>query len=87
MADYVEAHRFSNNHMAQLKQDSLCGCFHCRKIFHPQEITYWIVDDNDCDREGTAVCPHCGIDAVIGEHSGYPITPEFLEQMKTYWFR
>ena len=33
-----------------------------------------------------AICPYCGIDSVIGEHSGYPITREFLEQMRQYWF-
>ena len=25
------------------------------------------------------MCPYCGIDSVIGESSGYPITREFME--------
>jgi hypothetical protein len=40
----------------------------------------WIDEDN------TALCPFCGIDSVIGSGSHFPITREFLEQMKAYWF-
>ena len=84
--DYIEAHKFSNNHMGKLKRDSVCGCFYCGKIFAPVEIEEWIIDDNSCDKDGTARCPYCGIDSVIGESSGFPVTSEFLEKMNQYWF-
>lgn len=86
MEDYIEAHKYSNNHKKQLKKDKVCGCFYCLEIFSPSEIKEWIVHLNPCDRKGTAICPYCGIDAVIGESSGYPITKEFLEKMSKYWF-
>jgi hypothetical protein len=34
----------------------------------------------------TAICPRCGIDSVIGDESGYPVTREFLAAMKAHWF-
>ncbi|WP_028520291.1 hypothetical protein [Ruminococcus flavefaciens] len=86
MEDFIKAHKFSNNHMEQLKNDKLCGCFYCLEIYSPSEINEWIVADNDCDRNGTAICPYCGIDSVIGESSGYPITKDFLTKMNRYWF-
>ena len=86
MKDYIEAHKFSNNHMETLRRDSVCGCFYCCRIFDPAEIEDWLIDDNPCDRGGTAMCPYCSIDSVIGESSGYPITREFLEGMRGYWF-
>ena len=86
MEDFIKAHKFSNNHMEQLKNDKLCGCFYCLEIYSPSEINEWIVADNDCDRYGTANCPYCGIDSVIGESSGYPITKNFLTKMNRYWF-
>ncbi|MBR1823574.1 MAG: cytoplasmic protein [Ruminococcus sp.] len=86
MDDVTRAHLFSNNHMEALKKDKICGCFYCLKIFPPSEIEEWIIADNDCDRYGTAICPYCGIDYVIGESSGYPITKEFLARMKKRWF-
>ena len=70
--DYIKAHECSTGHRKRLLQDRKCGCFDCLKIFE--------------DVGGTAICPYCGIDSVIGEHSGYPITREFLEQMHQYWF-
>lgn len=84
--DYLKAHEFSNNHMKQLKEDRICGCFYCLRIFSPREINEWIIDDNPCDEYGTAICPYCGIDSVIGESSGFPITKTFLEGMQQHWF-
>jgi RimJ/RimL family protein N-acetyltransferase len=84
--DARDAHRFSNNHRVQLEKDSICGCFYCGKIFAPAEINEWIIEDNPSDRLGTAICPYCEIDSVIGESSGYPITDKFMDAMNKIWF-
>ena len=84
--ELIKAHDFCNGHMKQLKADKVCGCVFCGKIYSPSEIENWLISDNDCDREGTAFCPYCGIDCVIGESSGYPITEEFLYEMHQQWF-
>jgi hypothetical protein len=81
MEDYIKAHKYSSNHKDQLLKDEKCGCFFCLAIFNPKEILEWIED-----KAGTATCPYCDIDSIIGESSGYPITKEFLEKMNTYWF-
>ncbi len=75
------AHRFCTNHREALSHDKICGCFYCLNIYSPAEITKWIRD-----KTGTALCPHCGVDAVLGESSGYPITKEFLAEMHAAWF-
>ncbi len=75
------AHRFCTNHREALSRDHICGCFHCLRIYSPSEITKWL-----SDQAGTALCPHCGVDAVLGESSGYPITKEFLTEMHAAWF-
>ena len=79
--DIIVAHQFSSNHKEELQKDKLCGCFYCLEIFDPAEIKDWIPDS-----KGTAECPYCGVDSVLGEHSGFPITKEFLSKMKEYWF-
>ena len=81
MTDCIDAHRFSINNRDALQRDAVCGCFHCLKIFNTKEISEWISDTS-----GTAVCPYCGIDAIIGAYSGYPITYDFLEKMHQHWF-
>ena len=81
MADHILAHQFSVNNRKQLEQSSVCGCFYCRKIFNPNEITEWIPE-----KSGTALCPYCGIDSVIGDASGFQITEQLLKDMSQYWF-
>jgi len=39
-----QAHEMCSNHKPELELDHLCGCFYCRKIFHPSEITEWLVE-------------------------------------------
>lgn len=82
------AHNHCALHRGSILRSSVCGCFHCEEIFAPSEITTWIDDVNV--KKGltgqTALCPHCGIDAVIGSDSGLSITPEFLAKMRGRWF-
>ena len=78
--DYMIAHSHSSQHRTELEESEVCGCFYCLEIYPPKEIQEWI------DDETTALCPHCGIDSVIGSKSGYPITVEFLQKMKNRWF-
>jgi hypothetical protein len=82
--DYIEAHKYSARSRNEIKQSNLCGCFHCLAIFSATEISEWW-DDKDGIPQ-TPVCPRCGIDSVIGDKSGYPITKEFLAKMNKYWF-
>lgn len=75
------AHAYSVDHKPELEKDKVCGCFYCCKIFNPIDIKEWVEDTR-----GTALCPYCGIDSVIGESSGFPITEEFLNEMHKRWF-
>lgn len=84
--DLVKAHDFSSQHRTELEKDRICGCFYCMEIYSPKEIKEWVSGDADWTKTDTAFCPKCGVDAVIGESSGYPITKEFLKEMNEYWF-
>ncbi|MDI6535147.1 cytoplasmic protein [Bacillus mycoides] len=78
---FEEAHRFCSRNRILLEKDIICGCFHCLKVFSPKEITDWWEKEED-----TAECPYCGIDSVIGESSGFPITKKFLVEMNKRYF-
>ena len=77
--DVYEAHGLCNNNKEALSKTDKCGCFFCERIFDPKQITDFLGD-------GTAFCPHCGIDSVIPEIDKYPLTPDFLHLMREYWF-
>ncbi len=82
---HITAHKHSIFHKKEILQSDYCGCFYCREIYSPAEIKEW-TDTSKPEGEHTALCPHCGIDSVIGSSSGFPITKEFLEQMNSHWF-
>ena len=88
MGDHVDAHKFSSRHRHQIESSTECSCFYCLRIFSPQDITQWWEESkkSGLGQSATAVCPHCGIDVVIGSASGYPITQAFLEKMQGHWF-
>jgi hypothetical protein len=80
-----EAHTHSLRHRAEILASSVCGCFYCCSMFEPSSIRDWVDEDNNGEGQ-TALCPHCGIDSVIGDQSGSEISFEFLRTMKRYWF-
>jgi len=54
----------------------IVGCYHCLKHYASEEISKFVENGN------IAICNHCGVDAVIGDKSGYPVTDEkFLQKM------
>ena len=80
--DLIQAHQHSKNNKTEILNSHVCGCFHCKKIFTPNEIKNWLNDKKD----QTALCPSCQIDAVVGDASGFEITEIFLNDMNKKWF-
>jgi hypothetical protein len=74
------AHKRSFRNRPEIEASAKCGCFYCGKSFAPNEIANW-VDDSQ-----TALCPKCGIDAVLGSGSGLSISKQVLDEMNGYWF-
>jgi hypothetical protein len=63
----------------ELEASAVCGCIACERIYFPSEIVLWV------DGE-TAVYPHCGMDAVVGQASEIPIVPGVLRRAHERWF-
>jgi len=78
-----QAHERSCRNKATLSASEKAGCFHCCKVYPASQVKEWIREEGD---GATAVCPHCGIDSVIGSSSGWPLTAAFLEAMRHRWF-
>ena len=68
----------------------VCGCVNCLAVFPPQEIKEWAeIEDlhehrKRRERDRTALCPHCGEAAIIGDHSGMRVSPATLEAMRDH---
>ena len=72
-------HRHTRANRMELEASEVCGCIACERIYFPSEVVRWLDD-------GTAMCPHCGVDAVVGSASGIPIMPGVLRRAHERWF-
>ena len=68
-------HEESFANKERLSKTSVAGCFNCLRVMPVSAIEEYCDDD-------TAVCPHCGIDSLLGETD-----PDTLAQMKAYAFK
>ncbi len=74
--DVISAHKHSYNNEKSILLSKNCICFYCKQSFAKDTVIDWI----ETNEEKTALCPFCGIDAVIGDASNIPIMEsEFIE--------
>ena len=76
----VAARTHAQAHRTELLASQTCGCFFCFRQFPASDIKKWI------DGNQTALCPRCGIDAILGSSSGYTINDQFLRRMHRAFF-
>lgn len=79
----IKAHKHCIRNRDEILVSELCGCFYCLSIYTPGKISEWLKEDNDSGY--TALCS-CGVDALIGSASNFPITSEFMKDMHARWF-
>lgn len=61
----------------KLETISTAGCYQCLKTFNSNQVKEFT------DQGETALCPFCGIDAVLPMEN---INEEYLIEVKKYWF-
>lgn len=74
-----ELAKYNRNHKETLQNNKEAGCYYCNSIFPTDKIVEW------CDKGSTALCPNCGIDAVIPNENS-ELTHAILTEMHQYWF-
>ena len=90
LADQESLHRLCTANRDALAQTSLAGCFYCCEIFAPAEIKDWVdgrpVETGSTADGITALCPRCGIDAVLPEMRDVALSKDLLVEMRAHWF-
>lgn len=74
----VHDHSFKNR--AEIARSLICYCIHCEEASASGQVKEW-VDDGE-----TALCPKCGVDALIGNAAGYEMTEPLLKEMHDFYF-
>jgi hypothetical protein len=87
-APLVAAKARASRHRVELEASTRCACFFCFRSFTASEIKAWI------DANTTALCPGCGVDAVLGnggetervDSTAHSISDGFLRKMHQHYF-
>lgn len=67
-------------HRYEIFHSTQCACYSCFSTFQHEQIVEWT------DKDMTALCPHCGADAVLPDYNETPIDRETLEALNHYAF-
>lgn len=82
-----KAHKATIYHEKDIQNSSVCTCFYCSHQFdpHKEKALEWLDETNPKGR--TLVCPMCGIDCIVGDASGFPVTDDdFIIACTEAWF-
>ena len=89
-ADRESVHRFCTTNRELLARSDQAGCFYCQAIFDAGEIEDWVdgpqVETGELADGVTALCPRCGIDAVLPSAAPLKLDASLLAAMHEYWF-
>ncbi|MEO7043143.1 MAG: hypothetical protein ABI035_12850 [Gemmatimonadaceae bacterium] len=88
--DLESVHKHSSRHREVLARSDSAGCFYCQSFFVPAEIMDWVdgrqAETGSASDGITALCPRCGIDAVLPSAAPIPLSADLLAQMHYYFF-
>ncbi len=73
----------SVNNEIEILRSKKCGCFFCGKTFNARKVSQW---EDGTNGGASAVCPECGMAAVIGDASGVPLTKAVLNEMSEAFY-
>ena len=74
----IHSHTLRNR--KEIEASDNCVCISCRETFNASEVEDYI------DEGETALCPKCGIDAVIGDCTGISMDKETLNELNKEFF-
>lgn len=77
----IYLHKFCTDNKSLILSQEQAACFHCKQFIKSEDISeYW-------DQGKTAVCPKCGVDALIPKIiDSIQISKSTLESMCKFYF-
>lgn len=83
---FEEAHKKTFKNEEVILNSKLCVCAHCGYSFRPEDEDLDFMAEIEGETIRTLYCPKCGVDAVLGSASGYPMTRRFFKGFSDHLF-
>lgn len=77
-----ELHDRAAKNDTEILNSDVCSCFFCRQTYSARDVQDWITEDDGV----TAICPICGMDAVIGDRHEGRIDHDTLKQLNLRYY-
>jgi hypothetical protein len=78
----IALHSHASNNEIEILKSKTCSCFFCRQTYSARLVNDWI---NDA-RGVTAICPECGMDAVLGDAGGEADRQSLFKEMNLAYY-
>ena len=75
-----KAHHHTIYNREEIEKSGTVYCISCQESMAPSEITGFV------DEGKTGLCPHCGMDALIGDACGIKLTDTLLKRLHKKYF-
>lgn len=73
-------HAYSSHNQNLIATANQCYCFYCKRSMNKNDIKDY-TDDGQ-----TAICPTCGVDAIIPDSIEESLDDAVIQEMNEYWF-
>ncbi len=77
---YPELHATTFKHKELLAEDTYAGCGECTEVVLVSDIAKW------CDDAQTALCPKCGVDALVPFLKFRELATVSIGEVRKVWF-
>ena len=78
----VELQKRTHNNEIEILRSKTCSCLFCRQTYDARKVNDWINDE----RGMSAICPECGMDAVVGDNGGEPLDKTTLKEANLAYY-
>ena len=78
----IQLHSHATNNEIEILKSKTCSCFFCRQSYSARLVNDWVSDE----RGVSAICPECGMDAVIGDACGVPLDKATLKALNLAYY-
>lgn len=75
---YADILAHTKNNEIEILNSTTAYCLFCRDHFSAREISDWAMDEQG---NNNAICPKCGMDAIVGDASGYSFDHDELREV------
>lgn len=78
----LEIAQHTHNNEIEILHSKTCSCLFCRQQYDARKISDWMSDEKGM----SAICPECGMDAVIGDEGKEPLDKDLLKKLNLAFY-